>query len=59
LIRLGLTNREIGTQLSITEHTVKRHVAGLMVKLNVSRRTQIAVIAVEEGWRYDSDRVEN
>jgi hypothetical protein len=50
-IALGFTNREIGVRLGIVEETVKRHVSNVMLKLMVSRRTQIAIIAARGGWR--------
>jgi DNA-binding NarL/FixJ family response regulator len=43
LIVDGLTNREIGEALHVTEQTVKNHVTNVLAKLNVSRRTQAAV----------------
>ena len=53
LIAQGLTNRELAMRLAISSHTVKRHISFLMVKLNVSRRSQIAVIASRMGWHGD------
>lgn len=53
LIAQGLTSREIAARLAISSHTVKRHISLLMLKLNVSSRSQIAVIASRMGW--DSD----
>lgn len=50
LIALGLTNRQIGGRLELSENTIKRHVSGLMLKLMVFRRTQIAVFALIEDW---------
>jgi DNA-binding NarL/FixJ family response regulator len=44
LIVDGLTNREIGDSLNVSEQTVKNHVTSLLAKLNVSRRTQAAVL---------------
>jgi DNA-binding NarL/FixJ family response regulator len=44
LIVDGLTNREIGEALNVSEQTVKNHVTSLLAKLNVSRRTQAAVL---------------
>ena len=41
----GLTNRQIGEQMSLTEKTVKGYVSKLLAKLGVERRTQAAVIA--------------
>lgn len=40
LIAEGLSNREIGERLFVTEHTVKSHSSRLFQKLEVSRRTQ-------------------
>jgi two-component system, NarL family, response regulator DevR len=44
LIIDGHTNREIGTVLNVSEQTVKNHVTSLLAKLNVTRRTQAAVL---------------
>lgn len=44
LIAEGLTNREIGVSLHVSEQTVKNHVTNVLAKLNVTRRTQAAVI---------------
>lgn len=43
----GLSNREIGLQLNITEGTVKNHVSNLLGKLNVRDRTQ-AILKAQE-----------
>lgn len=37
----GWSNREIASALFISESTVKTHVSNLLVKLDVSRRTQL------------------
>jgi len=47
LIAEGLSNREIGEKLFVSENTVKTHSARVFEKLGVSRRTQ----AVQEGRR--------
>ena len=47
LIAEGLSNREIGERLFVSENTVKTHSARVFEKLNVSRRTQ----AAQEGRR--------
>jgi two-component system, NarL family, response regulator DevR len=44
LIVDGHTNREIGTVLNVSEQTVKNHVTSVLAKLNVTRRTQAAVL---------------
>lgn len=36
----GLSNKEIGEQLFISENTIKTHVSNLFLKLDVKRRTQ-------------------
>ncbi|MEM8507140.1 MAG: response regulator transcription factor [Bacteroidota bacterium] len=36
----GLSNREIGEKLHISESTIKTHVSNLLVKLDAKRRTQ-------------------
>lgn len=46
LIAEGLTNRQIGERLGISEKTVKNHVTQILGKLGFSRRTQAAVFAV-------------
>jgi len=43
LITEGMTNRQIGDQLFLAEKTVKHYVSGLLTKLGMQRRTQIAV----------------
>ncbi|MCX3290588.1 response regulator transcription factor [Streptomyces sp. NEAU-H22] len=45
LIGDGLTNREIGNKLYLSEKTVKNHVSRLLAKLGVQRRVQAAVLA--------------
>jgi DNA-binding CsgD family transcriptional regulator len=42
LVGDGLTNREIGTRLRISERTVESHVRNLIMKLGLSNRTQVA-----------------
>ncbi|MBS4179176.1 response regulator [Lederbergia citrea] len=43
---LGLNNKEIATELFITEGTVKNHVSNLISKLELRDRTQAAIFAV-------------
>jgi DNA-binding CsgD family transcriptional regulator len=46
LIGEGMTNREIGARLGVTEKTIKNSVTGLLASLNVQRRSQAAVYCV-------------
>jgi two-component system response regulator DevR len=45
----GLTNKEIGDRLDLTEKTVKNYLATIFTKLNIARRTQAAALFVEAG----------
>jgi LuxR family transcriptional regulator, maltose regulon positive regulatory protein len=45
----GLTNREVADRLSISEHTVHRHVANILRKLDLSTRTAAATRAAQAG----------
>jgi two-component system response regulator DevR len=49
LLARGLSNRAIGTQLFISETTVKFHVGNLMRKLMVSRRAEAVYAATKLG----------
>jgi two-component system response regulator DevR len=49
LLAGGLTNKEIGDQLGLTEKTVKNYLATIFTKLNITRRTQAAALYVEAG----------
>jgi DNA-binding NarL/FixJ family response regulator len=42
----GLTNREIGEKLYLSEKTVKHHVSDILGKLGVSRRIEAAAFAL-------------
>ena len=48
-IALGLSNREIGDRLFISEPTVRTHVSSILMKLQLPNRTQAALFAVREG----------
>ena len=49
LLALGRTNGEISQELMFSVSTIKNHVQQLIVKLDVSDRTQAAVRATELG----------
>lgn len=50
LLAEGLTNKDIGEKLNISEKTVKNHVSNLMRKLNVNDRTQAVILAFKNNW---------
>ncbi|WP_326580714.1 response regulator transcription factor [Actinacidiphila glaucinigra] len=47
LIGEGLTNRQIGKRLFLSEKTVKNHISRMLAKLGVERRIQAAVLATQ------------
>ena len=47
LIAEGLTNRQIGVELSLAEKTVKNYVSSVLSKLGLQRRTQAVVLHLE------------
>jgi len=49
LVAEGMTNKEIGGQLAITEDTVKKHVQNIIWKLRAADRTQAAILAYRMG----------
>lgn len=49
LVAQGLSNREVGLRLSISESTVRSHMGGVLSKLGLASRTQAALFAVREG----------
>jgi DNA-binding NarL/FixJ family response regulator len=49
LIVSGKSNKEIGTELAISEATVKTHINSILSKLSVTDRTQAATTALQRG----------
>jgi pimeloyl-ACP methyl ester carboxylesterase/DNA-binding CsgD family transcriptional regulator len=49
LLALGLSNRRIADELSISLGTAERHVANILAKLGYGSRAQVAAWAVEQG----------
>jgi DNA-binding NarL/FixJ family response regulator len=49
LLAVGMSNREIGRRLVISEATVKFHVRNLRDKLDVRRRTEIVYTPTRQG----------
>jgi DNA-binding NarL/FixJ family response regulator len=48
LVARGFTNRQVSTELSISERTAANHVAKILKKLGLSSRTQIGALALED-----------
>jgi DNA-binding NarL/FixJ family response regulator len=44
-----MTNAEIAASLELSEHTVKRHVANILTKLDLANRSAAAAFAVQHG----------
>jgi two-component system, NarL family, response regulator len=49
LLRLGISNKEIGRQLDVTEGTVKAHVREVLAKLGAISRTEAVNLAMQRG----------
>ena len=47
MISAGYLNKEIGSELNISERTVKNHISNIFKKIDVSDRTQAAVFAIK------------
>jgi two-component system, NarL family, response regulator len=49
MLAKGLTNKEIGNALEISDHTVRNHVISIIGKLEVSDRTEAATAGIQRG----------
>jgi ATP/maltotriose-dependent transcriptional regulator MalT len=47
LVAAGMSNREIASELVVSEHTVARHLQNIFTKLRISSRTAAAAFAYE------------
>jgi DNA-binding NarL/FixJ family response regulator len=49
LIGRGMSNKEITEKLNFSEGTIRNYISGILSKLNLRDRTQIAIFAVQSG----------
>jgi DNA-binding CsgD family transcriptional regulator len=49
LVALGLTNKEVGRTLNISQFTVRNHLNHISQKLDASDRTEAIFIAMQTG----------
>ena len=49
LLAVGLSNKEIAQQLSLSEGTVKNHISAILAKLHANDRTQAVLTALKRG----------
>jgi DNA-binding NarL/FixJ family response regulator len=50
LVGRGLTNKEIGQRVYISDRTVQAHLSNIFSKLGVNSRTEAVMYAVRRGW---------
>jgi DNA-binding NarL/FixJ family response regulator len=55
LIAEGLTNRQIGDTMHLAEKTVKNYVSNVLLKLGLSRRTEVAAMVAKKRMQTDSE----
>ncbi|HEY1975894.1 MAG TPA: response regulator transcription factor [Candidatus Baltobacteraceae bacterium] len=49
LIAEGLSNKQIGANLELSDKTIKNHISHILGKLGLTARTQVAVLALRGG----------
>ena len=52
LLAEGLSNKDISRRLGLSDKTVKNHISHILAKLNLTARTQVAVLAIRGGLVY-------
>ena len=56
LVVQGLTNREIGERLHLSEKTIKHYITNILEKLHVRSRMEAAMLAVRSARREPDNR---
>jgi DNA-binding NarL/FixJ family response regulator len=56
LLSKGLSNKEIGEKLFLTEKTIKHYVTNILQKLQVRNRVEAALLAQKSGWLDDKSK---
>jgi DNA-binding NarL/FixJ family response regulator len=59
LVARGMTNRQIATELVLSENTVRNHLSHILDKLDFSRRSQVAAYAAQRGLLTEDRKPEN
>ncbi len=54
-VEKGLSNKEIGSRLAISPHTVKAHLRSTLDKLHLRSRAQAVAWAARHGLRLGAD----
>lgn len=54
LVGEGLTNREIGDRLHLSEKTIKHYITNILQKLQVRSRVEAALVAARRNWKEGS-----
>jgi DNA-binding NarL/FixJ family response regulator len=49
LLAKGLTNKQIGCALTISDNTVRNHLNSIMEKLEVADRTEAVTVGLQQG----------
>jgi DNA-binding NarL/FixJ family response regulator len=59
LVAQGMTNRQIASELVLSENTVRNHLSHILDKLDFSRRSQVAAYAAQRGLLTEDRKPEN